>query len=391
MHIVKHSWLLVLLLAACKPAPVIEKDPFPIKLEKNTLNFTPGDPQTKALVFQPAKESDKVVLHLTGKLVWNEDVTTNVFSPLAGRVASIKGERGQQVQVGDILARITSPDFGQAQADAAKAESDLALAKQVLDRTQELVKQGVLPQKELDAANTSFLDAKSDRDRAVERLAVWGGKGRDVDGAFALKAPMAGIIVDRNVQPGQEIRSDSILANSAEAAAPLFIISDPESLVVMLDVSEQDLSNLQVGQKLEIHSRAYGDQVFNGELKLIGQSLNPATRTVVAKGKVANPKKLLKAQMYVNVNVVTQVPKMPLVPLKAVFLRDGNACVFVRTSENAFEMRQIVTAAEDAGHVFVSKGLKADEKVVSEGALVLESLVDANTSTATAGAEKAEH
>jgi membrane fusion protein, heavy metal efflux system len=391
MQIVKHSWLLVLLLAACKPAPVIEKDPFPIKLEKNTLHFTPGDPQTKVLVVQPAKESDKVVLHLTGKLVWNEDVTTNVFSPLAGRVASIKGERGQQVQVGDILARITSPDFGQAQADAAKAESDLALAKQVLDRTQELVKQGVLPQKELDAANTSFLDAKSDRDRAVERLAVWGGKGRDVDGAFALKAPMAGIIVDRNVQPGQEIRSDSILANSAEAAAPLFIISDPESLVVMLDVSEQDLSNLQVGQKLEIRSRAYGDQVFDGELKLIGQSLNPATRTVVAKGKVANPKKLLKAQMYVNVNVVTQVPKMPLVPLKAVFLRDGNACVFVRTSENAFEMRQIVTAAEDAGSVFVSKGLAADEKVVSEGALVLESLLDANTSTATAGAEKAEH
>jgi cobalt-zinc-cadmium efflux system membrane fusion protein len=162
-------------------------------------------------------------------------------------------------------------------------------------------------------------------------------------------------------------------------------------LVVLLDVSEQDLSNLQVGQKLEIRSRAYGEQAFQGELKLIGQSLNPATRTVVAKGKVSNPDRLLKAQMYVNVNVITQVPKMPLVPLKAVFLRDGNACVFVRTSENAFEMRQIVTAAEDAGHVFVSKGLKAGEKVVSEGALVLESLVDANTSTATAGAEKAEH
>ena len=65
--------------------------------------------------------------------------------------------------------------------------------------------------------------------------------------------------------------------------------------------------------------------------------------------------------------------------------------MFVRTSETVFEMRQITTAAEDAGHVFVSKGLKADESVVSEGALVLESLLDANTSTANAGAEKAEH
>jgi cobalt-zinc-cadmium efflux system membrane fusion protein len=391
MQIVKHSWLLVLFIAACKPAPVPEQDPYPIKVEQNHLIFTPGDPQLKAIGVQQARERDKVVLHLTGKLVWNEDVTTNVFSPLAGRVASIKGARGQKVKVGDELARITSPDFGQAQADAVKSEADLALAQRVLERTRDLLKQGVLPQKELDSADNAFRDAQSERDRAVERLAVWGGRGGDVNGAFALKAPMNGVIVDRNVQPGQEVRSDSMLAGMAVVAAPLFIISDPESLWVHLDVSEQDLSNLQIGQKLEIRSRAYGEQIFPGVLTVIGQSLNPDTRTVVAKGTVSNPEKLLKAQMYVNVNVITHVPKMPQVPVKAVFLRDGKACVFVRTSETAFEMRQVTTAAEDAGHVFVSKGLKADESVVSEGALVLESLLDANTSTATAGAEKAEH
>ncbi|WP_395732216.1 efflux RND transporter periplasmic adaptor subunit [Prosthecobacter sp.] len=391
MQIIKYSWLLALLLASCKPAPVVEIDRFPVKVEKNHLIFTAGDPQLKSIGVQQAKENDTVILHLTGKLVWNEDVTTNVFSPLAGRVASIKGARGQKVKVGDELARITSPDFGQAQADAVKSEADLALAKRVLDRTRDLLKQGVLPQKELDTAQNAFDDAQSERDRAVERLAVWGGRGGDVNGAFALKAPMDGVIVDRNVQPGQEVRSDQMLAGMAVVAAPLFIISDPESLWVHLDVSEQDLSNLQVGQKLEIRSRAYGDQVFPGVLTVIGQSLNPETRTVVAKGSVANPKKLLKAQMYVDVNVITQVPRMPQVPVKAVFLREGKACVFVRQSESDFEMRQITTAAEDAGHVFVSKGLNADEAVVSEGALVLESLLDANTSTANASSEKAEH
>lgn len=391
MQIIKYSWLLALLLAACKPAPVVEIDPFPVKVEKNHLIFTAGDPQLKSIGVQPAKENDTVVLHLTGKLVWNEDVTTNVFSPLAGRVASIKGARGQKVKVGDELARITSPDFGQAQADAVKSEADLALAKRVLERTRDLLKQGVLPQKELDTAQNAFDDAQSERDRAVERLAVWGGRGGDVNGAFALKAPMDGVIVDRNVQPGQEVRSDQMLAGMAVVAAPLFIISDPESLWVHLDVSEQDLSNLQVGQKLEIRSRAYGDRVFPGALTVIGQSLNPDTRTVVAKGTVSNPEKLLKAQMYVDVNVITHVSKMPQVPIKAVFLREGKACVFVRASETTFEMRQITTAAEDAGHVFVSQGLNANEAVVSEGALVLESLLDANTSTANSGAEKAEH
>lgn len=391
MQLIKHTWYLMLLVAACKPAAVVEQDLFPIKVEKNQLIFTTGDPQLKSIGAQEAKEKDEVVLHLTGKLVWNEDVTTNVFSPLAGRVASIKGARGQKVAVGDELARITSPDFGQAQADAVKSEADLALAKRVRDRTRDLLKQGVLPQKELDTADNAFDDAQSERDRAVERLAVWGGRGGDVNGNFALKAPMGGVIVDRNVQPGQEVRSDQMLAGMAMVAAPLFVISDPESLWVHLDVSEQDLSNLQVGQKLEIRSRAYGDKVFPGALTVIGQSLNPDTRTVVAKGTVANPEKLLKAQMYVDVNVITHVPKMPQVPIKAVFLRDGKACVFVRKSESTFEMRQITTAAEDAGHVFVSKGLTAGEAVISEGALVLESLLDANTSTANAGTEKNEH
>lgn len=391
MKIIKYTCLLALLLAACKPAQVVEINPFPVKVEKNHLIFTAGDPQLKSISVKQTKENDTVVLHLTGKLVWNEDVTTNVFSPLAGRVASIKGARGQKVKVGDELARITSPDFGQAQADAVKSEADLALAKRVLDRTRDLLKQGVLPQKELDTAQNAFDDAQSERDRAVERLAVWGGRGGDVNGAFALKAPMDGVIVDRSVQPGQEVRSDQMLAGMAVVAAPMFIISDPESLWVNLDVSEQDLSNLQVGQKLEIRSRAYGNQIFPGALTVIGQSLNPDTRTVVARGTVSNPEKLLKAQMYVDVNVITQVPKMPQVPIKAVFLREGKACVFVRASETTFEMRHITTAAEDAGNVFVSQGLKADEAVVSEGALVLESLLDANTSTANTSTENTQH
>ena len=201
---------------------------------------------------------------------------------------------------------------------------------------------------------------------------------------------MEGVIVDRNVQPGAEVRSDAMLG-AGVVAAPMFVISDPESLWVHLDVSEQDLSNLQVGQKLEIRSRAYGEKAFPGVLTVIGQSLNPDTRTVVAKGTVSNPEKLLKAQMYVNVNVITHVPKMPQVPGKAVFLRNGNPCVFVRTSDHTFELRRVTTDAEDAGYVFIKEGLKASESVVYEGALVLESILDDKISTAVSGPENAQN
>src|SRR2546427_9550270 len=70
--------------------------------------------------------------------VWNEDVTVRIFSPFAGRVVNVAIDAGQPVRPGDVLATIASPDFGQAQADARRAATDLALAERTLARLADL-------------------------------------------------------------------------------------------------------------------------------------------------------------------------------------------------------------------------------------------------------------
>ncbi len=381
-HIVFRILVPMVALVGCKPPPPQAANPYPVKLDKSTLTFTTGDPQLKAFGTYVVTESDKTVLHLTGRLVWDEDVTTSVFSPVAGRVSSIQGTLGDKVKPGDVLAKITSPDYGQAQADAAKADADLGLSRQTLERTRDLLKQGVGPQKDVDAAEAAFHQAMSEHDRTKARLSQWGGSQGGVTEFFSLKSPVTGEIVERHIHVGQEVRSDMMLAGMAEYARPLFVISNPSKMWVMLDVTEQDLASLHPGLPLEIRTQAYGDRVFPGRLEVIGQSLDPETRTVRVRGTLVNEGHLLKAQMYANINVIVTTPQRPRVPLKAVFLRQGRSFVFVRRSEEVFEMRPIVTESEDGGYTLVREGLAVGEEVVNEGALSLEGVIEAVTSTA---------
>ena len=76
---------------------------------------------------------------LSGRLTWNDDVTVRIFTPFAGRVRKITADIGQAVEKNAPLVEVESPDFGQAQADARKAEGDLKLAARSLAREQRCV------------------------------------------------------------------------------------------------------------------------------------------------------------------------------------------------------------------------------------------------------------
>src|SRR2546427_12404028 len=89
-----------------------------------------GSPQLASLSVAAAAPSVPRPVRLNGRIVWNEDVTVRIFSAFAGRVVKGTVDAGQPVQPGDVLATIASPDFGQAQADARRAVTDLAFAQQ---------------------------------------------------------------------------------------------------------------------------------------------------------------------------------------------------------------------------------------------------------------------
>lgn len=366
----------VLLLAAGCARPPAPEEPPPTRVEGHTVVLPADSPQRQSLTVAPATERTVRVTHLTGRLVWDDSATVRVFSPVAGRVTALDVGLGQPVEAGAVLARVSSPDFGQAQADVRKANADLVLAERNLKRLRELQAHGAAAQKDVEAAEDTQAAALAEQERAAARLALYGGTADVLDGLYVLRAPIAGTVVERNLSPGQEIRPDQMLGNVPPVFSPLVTISDPTKLWLWVDATESDINVLKAGQQIQLHAKPYGDREFPGRLDVIGDALDPQTRTVKVRGSVPNPDRLLKAEMYVTVDIVTEVPPTPEVEAKAVFLKDTRAYAFVEDAPGRFTRRELKTGTEDEGKVAVLEGLKAGERVVTEGCLLLESALE---------------
>ena len=349
----------------------------------NTIAFTKSAPQLGNLKVEAASTAQTASIHLTGRLTWDDEVTVRVFSPIGGRVADSPTIPGQPVKPGDLLCRISSSDFGQAQADERKAKADLILAERTLTRTQSLLAHGAAAQKDVDAAEDAFHNAKAEQERALARMALYGGTGDVVDQLFKLSAPLGGILVEKNLNPGQEVRPDQMLANSPNLFAPLFVISDPTRLWLYLDVVENNIAGLHAGQKLNFESRAYPGKSFEGELDWIGDGLDPATRSVRVRARVKNPDRLLKAEMYVDATLTldnSTAGNGVDLPTNSVFydFRDRKSYVFVETEPGHFIRRAVKVARENGPTVLVSEGVKPGERVVTSGCLLLDSMLQQN-------------
>lgn len=363
------------LLAGCdsakSPPPATEP-----KVNGATLTIPTNSPQRAALMIETVGPEQPVFVPLTGRLVWDDDVTVRIFTPFAGIVRKLLVDVNQPVTNGMPLAAIQSADFGQAHADARKAESDFRRADRNLSRLRELFDHGAAPRKDLESAEADFASTQAEQERAEARLAIYGVTAASTNRDFLLPSPLEGILVERNVTPGQEIRPDQMLANVPQFTAPLFTVSDPAKLWVWLDVTETFLPLVHKGQELTIRSKAFPGQTFTGKLDLISDSLDPITRTVRARGTVDNQSRLLKAELYVTVEIPDTIPTSLQVPSKAVFLRDNQYYVFVETPDGQFQRQPVKVGSEREGKVAILDGLKQGQRLVTDGCLLLQSLMD---------------
>ena len=369
-----------LALAGCaKQAPATPGLPEP-KVNGDQVQFAPSSPQLESIHTEEARPRTVAVHHLTGRLYLDDDVTVHVFSPVAGRVTRVLADLGQAVTNGSALVEVDSPDFGQALSAARTAVANLAAADKSNVRTKELLAHGAAAQKDLEASEAAYLAALAERDRAEAVLANFGGSDKSTNELYVLRAPLAGVIVDKSLNPGQELRADMMLGNVPQTFNSLLTISDPTKLWLQLDVPEKELSVLATGEKLIVHSEAFPVKAFEGTVDKIGDSMDPATRTVKVRGRVANPQGLLKAEMYVTVDVVRNIAKLAgagvEVSSKALFQKGNDNYLFVEEAPRHFVRRQVTVGTEKDNLAPIFAGVKPKEKVVTEGCLLLQALVE---------------
>jgi cobalt-zinc-cadmium efflux system membrane fusion protein len=354
-------------------ASIPEPDP---QVVGERITFPSQAPQLASLAVEPVTEESASTTRLFGRLVWDENATVRVFTPFAGRVTRVLADAGQAVSAGAPLAEVESPDFGQVQAEARSAESDFGLAESSRARLHDLFEHGAAAQKDLEAAEADRARAESQRSRALARLAAYGAAGDSVDGVFILRSPISGTIVERNLTPGQEIRPDQMLANAPQLFSPLFVLSDPSRLWIQIDATEADLSCLRPGVTFRFASSAFPARTFVGRLDHVSESVDPATHTIRARGSVDNRDRRLKAEMFVTVAVPTRPASGLRIPSRAVFLKGDRHYVFVEEKPGTFVRHEIHISADHETHVLVADGVRRGDRVVTDGCVLLEQLLD---------------
>jgi cobalt-zinc-cadmium efflux system membrane fusion protein len=373
------SLLIAISLTDCKERQNSSDAPAP-KIEGDKITFSTNAPQLGYLTIEPAQERKAAAVGLYGRLAWDDDVTVRVYSPVAGRVIAIPVEVNQRVAAGDALAALDSPDFGQALANARTAVGNLAAADKAFARAKELFTHGAAAQKDVEAAEAAYVAAKAERDRAEATLANYGGSDTSTNEIYFLRSPLAGVVVEKNISPGQEIRSDLMLANAPQFINPQFVVTDPARLWLFLDVDELIVTSLASGREVFIHTPAYPDKIFHGRLEIIGHELDPTTRTIKARCLVDNGDNLLRAEMYVTADVASSGTAGVDVPTKALFMKGEQHCVFVEIAPGQFERRTVKLGVESNGRTTVLDGISAGQRVVSEGSLLLESILEGDNS-----------
>ncbi len=360
--------LAALAAGGCDNTAKIQGPPQP-SVAGESIVFAPDSPQLSSLSSAAAVEREAAAAILNGRLIWNEDKTVRIYTPFAGRVSRILAQVGEKVQQRQTLAVIASPDFGQAQADARRAAGEYALAQQNLARIKDLHAHGVAPAKDLNAAEADHGRAESELQRTRERLKLYGG-GTQVDQTYALKSPLGGVVVEKTINPGQELRPDQMGGMPA-----LFVITDPAYLWVLLDAAEKDLPQIKVGKTIKIHVPAFPDAAYAAKVTAVADFLDPATRTIKVRAALDNPRRQLKAEMFVTAALNDDTVKVLQVPSRAVFFQGGGHFVFVDDGNGAYTRKKVETGDAYEGNVTITSGLQSGQKVVTEGALLLQQML----------------
>jgi len=298
-----------------------------------------------------------------GTVDFDNDQATSVVSPFTGPVTRIFVALGQHVAKGQPLAAVTSADVANAVAAYRKAAVASANARRVAAADRDLAAHNGISEREAAQAQTDAASAEADRVAALQALESLGASpGSGLNGI--IRAPVAGVIADKTVTPGQLLQAGSSTA---------FTVANLSQVWVLAQIASGDLSQVGLHDAAMINP-GNGTGPFRGTVENIAASVDPNTRAVVARIVTPNPGDLLKKQMYVDVSIESgRVSTGLLVPVSAVLHDDENLpFVYLALSDGSFARRHVTLGYRDSQNYDVTSGLESGDKVVANGALFLQ-------------------
>jgi membrane fusion protein, heavy metal efflux system len=353
---------------------------------------------------------------VTGEVLANANTQAHVTTPVTGRVTKILVSIGDHACEGKPLLIVRSTDIQQAESDmlqnqqqvrsdlkqnlvqidcdTATAEAQVRLTEKVYKRLKNLVDEKIASQADYQAAETQFfkdqislssLRRKREATIALSnekmklvtgpartKLKLLGVSDQDIDEVIKTQvvdplvpvlAPEDGVIVDRLVNVGELI----------DPSKPLFTIGDFHSVWLKADVFEKDIPKVHIGQPIELMVDSFPDRVFRGKLDYVANQVDGDTRTLAVRAEVSNTQSFLKPKMFARMKILVGEHTVLVIPKTAVQDAGNEKVVYIPTGSDTFEERKVDLGSEAGDYVEILKGLKAGEKVVTNGSFDLRS------------------
>jgi len=320
---------------------------------------------------------------LPGQLVPDEDRTVRLGAPAQGRVLAVRVNPGERVSAGRILVTLQSPDAGMAQSDLAKAtaavtsqRAQATYARSARERAERLLTLKAIPRQDFEKAvaedelaRSELSQAEAELDRAQSTARALGAGGQPA-GQLAIRAPAAGVVLERLAVPGAVV----------DAGAPLLVITDPGTLWLSINAPEALAGALRLGTVLRFVVPAFPADTLSARITAVGAGLDATTRTLAARATVANRNGRLKPAMLATVLLPAladgrSAAKVIVLPDSAVQMVGGAPTVFVAMPDDKggahMMARRVALGARSENQVVVSGGISAGDLVVVAGAFAV--------------------
>src|SRR5262249_43737671 len=288
--------MLAAMLAGCgrAEAPAAAPAASSVRADGPSVVTLPADsPQLKQIRVETVQLADMPTgeLEAPARVIPNPNRISRLLPQVQGRVTRVMAQLGDQVEQGQPLVELDSPDsdaaiagFLQAQATERQAEATLTKAQTDLGRATALYEIKAIAEKEVVGARNDLAQATAGleaaralREQARRKLELLGLTTRSARPLVLVRAPISGKVIEINVAPGQYRRAVS--SHSDTTSAPLMTIADLQTVWVSADIPEPALRLVHVGERVSITFISLPDETFTGTVSRIGDVLDPQTRT----------------------------------------------------------------------------------------------------------------
>lgn len=299
-------------------------------------------------------------LDLTGKISMDENRSARIFPLAGGIVVNVAVEVGDYVTKGQLLATIKSPELIDAQKDYKNDEAELLNQEKNVEAAKSLLKSGLMSEKEYILTQNQLQIAKNNLEKSKELLDIY-HQGTKPD-EFNIFAPINGYVIEKNISPNTQFQGSQ--------TESLFTVSDLNEIYADANVYETDINKVKLNDSVDISTLAYPDKIFKGSISKILNVLDPVSKTMKVRVKLAN-NVLLKPEMFAQMSINYKVGiSMKAVPKTAIVFDNSMNYIVIRSGGTTL-VKKIEVQSVNKNYAYIIADTKPKDKVVTKDALLI--------------------